>query len=246
MDYGKEFKKYAVGHIGLNSLTTEDVIKHQVISGGTPYILEERQLNMTQIDVFSRLMKDRILFLTGAVNQEMADVIQAQLLFLDSVEKKDITMMISSPGGSVVAGLSIIDVMKYVKSDISTVNLGMAASMGSCLLSSGAKGKRSSLVFSKVMIHHVSSGTGGTIDDQRISIMESEKYNFILFKLLAENCGKTFDEVHDISQRDKWFNSQEALEYGLIDEIIGVSEGRDINTYMDGFDDYYKKYVMKS
>ena len=238
---GKEFLKYATKHVGLNSNTVDSVLASQ-----TPYILEERQMNVTQMDVFSRLLQDRQMFITGGVDQRMADVTQAQLLFLESLDpNRDITMLISSPGGSVLSGLSIVDTMNYIKPDVATINLGMAASMGSVLLSSGAKGKRSSLISSRVMLHHVSSGTQGTVDDQRISLMESEKYNFLLFKILANNCGKTFEQVHDDSMRDLWFNSTEALEYGLIDEIIGLEKSPSIDSLMEGFDSYYEKYVFK-
>jgi len=149
----------------------------------------------------------------------MSDIVQAQLLFLDSVEKKDITLYINSPGGSVLCGLGIVDLMNYISSDVATVNIGMCASMGSVLLSSGTKGKRSSLIYSKVMTHQVSHGTQGNLQDTRINQMEAEKYNYILFKMLAQNCGKTFDEMIESSRRDKWFNSDEALKFGLIDEL---------------------------
>ena len=238
---GNEFRKYATKHIGLNTNTVDSVLASQ-----TPYILEERQMNVTQMDVFSRMLQDRQMFITGGVDQRMADVTQAQLLFLESLDpNRDITMLISSPGGSVLSGLSIVDTMNYIKPDVATINLCMAASMGSVLLSSGAKGKRSSLISSRVMLHHVSSGTQGTVDDQRITLMESEKYNFLLFKILSKNCGKTFEQVHDDSMRDRWFNSSEALEYGLIDEIIGLEKAPSIDSLMEGFDDYYEKYVFK-
>jgi ATP-dependent Clp protease protease subunit len=176
----------------------------------------------------------------------MADITQAQLLFLESLDSNgDITMLISSPGGSVLSGLSIIDTMNYIKPDVATINLGLAASMGSCLLSSGTKGKRSSLISSRVMLHHVSSGTQGVIDDQRVSLMESEKYNYLLFQILSKNCGKSFEQVHDDSMRDRWFNSKEALDYGLIDEIIGLEKSPGIDNLMEGFDKYYDKYVIK-
>jgi len=190
------------------------------------------------------LMRDRILWLSGPVDQRMSDIVQAQLLFLDSVEKKDITLYINSPGGSVMCGLGIVDLMNYVSSDIVTTNLGMCASMGSVLLSSGTKGKRSSLIHSKVMTHQVSHGTRGNIQDTRIDQMEGEKYNYILFKILAENCGKTFQEVLDFSERDRWYNSEEAKEFGLIDEVIGTNKNKSITNYLDGFDDYYKKEVL--
>jgi len=155
-------------------------------------------------------------------------------------------MHIDSPGGSVKSGLSMIDVMNYINSDIITVNTGMAASMGSVLLSSGTKGKRSSLKFSKVMTHQVSHGTQGNVQDTRINQLEAEKYNFILFKMLGENCGKTYQEVIEWSRRDRWYNSDEALAFGLIDEVIGVDEKTTITSMLDGFDEYYKNEVMKS
>ena len=227
-------------------LTNEEINKYidSIQSGLTPYILEERQLNMTQIDIFSRLMKDRIIWVSGQVDQHMSDIVQAQLLFLDSAEKKDITLYINSPGGSVLCGLGIVDLMNYISSDVATVNIGMCASMGSVLLSSGTKGKRSSLIYSKVMTHQVSHGTQGNIQDTRINQMEAEKYNYILFKMLAKNCGKTFEEVLEFSRRDRWYNSDEALEFGLIDEIIGIDKNPTITNMLEGFDEYYAKEVL--
>jgi ATP-dependent Clp protease protease subunit len=201
-------------------------------------------MRATQIDIFSRLMRERILWVSGAVNQRMSDIVQAQMLFLDSVEQKDITLYINSPGGSVLCGLGIVDLMNYIKSDVVTTNIGMCASMGSVLLSSGTKGKRSSLVYSKVMTHQVSHGTSGNIQDTRINQMEAEKYNYILFKMLAENCGKTIDEVLEFSARDRWYNSDEAKEFGLIDEVIKNDGTKTISEMLDGFDDYYKKSVL--
>ncbi len=238
MNYGKEFRSFAKRE-GISSLTLD-----QFESSLTPYILEERELRATQIDIFSRLMVDRIIWLSGPVDQRMSDIVQAQLLFLDSVQKKDITLYINSPGGSVMCGLGIVDLMNYVSSDVVTTNIGMCASMGSVLLSSGTKGKRSALVHSKVMTHFVSHGTKGNIQDTRIDQMEGEKYNYILFKILAENCGKTFDEMYETSRRDKWFNSDEALNFGLVDEVIGVDKNKTITNYLEGFDDYYKKEVL--
>jgi ATP-dependent Clp protease protease subunit len=211
----------------------------------TPYILEEREMRVTHMDIFSRLMRDRILWVAGVVNTQMSTVVQAQLMYLDSVETKDITMHVDSPGGSVLAGLGMVDVMRYINSDVATINTGMAASMGSILLSSGTKGKRSSLNFSKVMIHQVSSGAQGHVEDNRISQMESEKYNYILFKMLAENSGRPFDEVLESARRDKWLNSQEALDFGFIDEIIITDKATPISTYLEGFDDYYTKEILK-
>jgi ATP-dependent Clp protease protease subunit len=211
----------------------------------TPYILEEREMRVTQMDIFSRLMRDRILWVAGQVNTNMSTVVQAQLMYLDSVETKDIKMHVDSPGGSVLAGLGMVDVMRYINSDVETINTGMAASMGSILLSSGTKGKRSSLNFSKVMIHQVSSGAQGHVEDNRISQMESEKYNYILFKMLAENSGRPFDEVLESARRDNWLNSQEALDFGLIDEIIITEKATPITTLLDGFDEYYNKEVLR-
>jgi ATP-dependent Clp protease protease subunit len=239
MDYGKDFRKYALSE-GIGSLKL-----HNFENSLTPYILEERTLNVSQLDIFSRLLRDRILWVAGVVNDNMSTIVQAQLMYLDDVEKKDITMHIDSPGGSVKSGLSMVDVMRYIKSDVATINTGYAASMGSILLSSGEKGKRSSLNFSKVMIHQLSSGVSGNIQDTRVSQMESEKYNFILFKILAENCGKSLNEVLDSARNDNWLNSQESLDFGLIDEIILSDKSTSITSLLDGFDDYYSKEVLK-
>jgi ATP-dependent Clp protease protease subunit len=238
MNIGKEFKKFAMSE-GISSLNLD-----RFENSMTPYILEEREMRVTQMDIFSRLMRDRILWVSGPVNQHMSDIVQAQLLFLDSVEKKDISLYINSPGGSVLCGLGIVDLMNYISSDVATINIGMCASMGSVLLSSGAKGKRSSLIYSKVMTHQVSHGSQGVIEDTRISQIEAEKYNYILFKLLSKNCGKTFEEMLESSRRDKWFNSQEALEFGLIDEIIGTDKNDTISKQLEGFDAYYEKEVL--
>lgn len=239
MNLGTEFKKFAKSE-GISSQSLD-----QFEMGLTPYILEEREMRATQIDIFSRLMRDRILWVSGPVNQHMSDIVQAQLLFLDSVEKKDITLYINSPGGSVLCGLGIVDLMNYISSDVATVNIGMCASMASILLSSGTKGKRSSLVFSKVMIHQVSSGSSGHIEDNRINQMESEKYNYILFKILSQNTGKKFEEVLEGARRDHWLNSDEALKFGLIDEIIGLDKTSTISNHLEGFEDYYNREILK-
>jgi ATP-dependent Clp protease protease subunit len=243
MDYGKDFKKYAVSE-GLTGMNLHYFEKNLVENSMTPYILEEREMRVTQMDIFSRLMRDRILWVGGVVNDNMSTIVQAQLMYLDSVEKKDITMHVDSPGGSVKSGLSMVDVMRYINSDVATINTGMAASMGSILLSSGTKGKRSSLNFSKVMIHQVSSGAQGHVADNRISQMESEKYNYILFKILAENSGRDFQYVLDAARRDKWLNSQEALDFGFIDEVILTDKTSSITSLLEGFDDYYNKEVF--
>ena len=219
MNYGKEFEKYAMSDHGVSSLNMH-YAKKQIESSMTPYILEERELRATQMDIFSRLMMDRLLWVAGPVNDGMSTVVQAQLMFLDSVETKDITMHIDSPGGSVKSGLSMVDVMDYIKSDIATVNTGMAASMGSVLLGAGTKGKRSSLRHSTTMLHQSSGGVGGNIQDAEIGMKEWKKINNILFKLLGEYCGKTAKEVAKDATRDFWLNAEEAKKYGIIDHVI--------------------------
>ena len=214
-----EFQNYYVKHLGKGSLDLH-YYNQQVESSMTPYILEEREMRVTQMDIFSRLMRDRLLWVAGPVDDRMSTVVQAQLMFLDSTDKSDITMHIDSPGGSVKSGLSMVDVMQYISCDIRTVNTGMAASMGSVLLGAGTKGKRSSLRFSKTMLHQTSGGAGGNIQDARINFIEWEKTNKILFELLADFCGKTPDQVTKDSERDFWLTADEALEYGIIDEIV--------------------------
>jgi ATP-dependent Clp protease, protease subunit len=244
MNYGKEFRKFAMSEKGVSGLNLDYFEKHMENSL-TPYILEEREMRATQMDIFSRLLMDRIIWASGPVDERMGDIIQSQLIFLETTDKKDINLYLNSPGGSVMNGLGIRDVMNYIKPDVSTTNLGMCASMGSILLSSGAKGKRNSLIFSKVMTHFVSHGNQGNVQSTRINQMEAEKYNYILFKILAENCGKTFDEMLESSRNDKWFNSSEALNYGLIDNIIGLDKNKSIDVMMGGFDDYYTKEILK-
>jgi ATP-dependent Clp protease protease subunit len=186
----------------------------------TPYILEERELRATQMDIFSRLMMDRIIWIAGGIGEMTGVIVQAQLMFLDNTDDKDITMHIDSPGGYVKAGLGIVDVMDYIKSDIITVNTGMAASMGSVLLAAGTKGKRSSLRFSRTMLHQSSGGAVGNIQDARISMDEWEKTNKLLFELLGKYCGKTAKRVEKDAARDLWLSADEALKYKLIDEVI--------------------------
>ena len=219
MDYGTEFRKYAQSEKGISSLTMDYHTK-QIESSMTPMILEERELRATQMTVFDRLMMDRILWVAGPVNDRMSTIVQAQLMFLDSVEKKDIIMHIDSPGGSVKSGLSMVDVMDYIKSDIATINTGMAASMGSILLGAGTKGKRSSLRFSKVMLHQSSGGFRGNIQDAQIDWKEWQEVNSILFDLLGDFCDKDPEQVKTDSQRDFWMSAQEAVDYGIIDEIV--------------------------
>ncbi len=219
MNYGKEFQKYAMSDHGVSSLNMH-YYQRQIESSMTPYILEEREMRATQMDIFSRLMMDRLLWVAGPVNDNMSTVVQAQLMFLDSVDDRDITMHIDSPGGSVKSGLSMVDVMEYIKSDIRTVNTGMAASMGSVLLGAGTKGKRSSLRHSTTMLHQSSGGFSGNIQDAEIDWKEWQKVNKELFILLGSYCGKKPEQVMKDATRDFWLDAESALKYGIIDEII--------------------------
>lgn len=219
MNYGKEFEKYAMSEFNIGSLNLYNA-KRNLENSMTPYILEERELRATQMDIFSRLMMDRLLWVAGPVNDNMSTIVQAQLMFLDSVDSRDITMHIDSPGGSVKSGLSMVDVMEYIKSDIRTVNTGMAASMGSVLLGAGTKGKRSSLRHSTTMLHQSSGGFSGNIQDAEIDWKEWQKVNKELFILLGEYCGKKPEQVMKDATRDFWLNAEEAKKYGIIDEVI--------------------------
>ena len=219
MHIEQDFQNYYTKHLGKGSLDLY-YMNQQIENSMTPYILEEREMRATQIDIFSRLMRDRIIWVAGGVNDKMSTIVQAQLMFLNNSDKSDITMHLDSPGGSVKSGLSMVDVMHYITCDIRTVNTGMAASMGSVLLGAGTKGKRSSLRFSKTMLHQTSGGAGGNIQDARINFKEWEKTNKILFELLAEFCGKTPEEVTRDAERDFWLSAEEALEYGIIDEVV--------------------------
>lgn len=228
LDFYSEFRDYATKHMGISGLQfhyweqLQNTLynKPSVTSSLTPYILEEREMRVTQMDIFSRLMMDRILWVAGPVNDQMSTVVQAQLMFLDNVEERDITMHVDSPGGSVKSGLSMVDVMNYIASDVSTINTGMAASMGSILLGNGEKGKRFTLPNSKVMLHQVSAGAQGHVEDMKISLKEAIKYNDKLFDMLAEFTGKTRKKVLSDCSRDNWLDADEALKYGIIDGII--------------------------
>lgn len=219
MDYNKEFQKYAMSDHNISS-SNMDYYKKQIEASMTPYILEEREMRVTQLDIFSRLMADRLLWVAGPVNDNMSTVVQAQLMFLDSVSDTDITMHIDSPGGSVKSGLSMVDVMEYINCDIRTVNTGMAASMGSVLLGAGTKGKRASLRHSRTMLHQSSGGFSGNIQDAEVDWAEWQKVNKELFVLLGEYCSKSPDVVMKDATRDFWLTANEALDYGIIDEVI--------------------------
>ena len=225
MNYAQEFKDYAIKHMGVSACQFQawENIQDRIYGPSaslTPYILEERELRVTQMDIFSRLMMDRIIWLAGPVNDRMSTFVQAQLMFLDNLEVKDITLHVDTPGGSVKSGLSIVDVMNYVSSDIITVNTGMAASMGSILLGAGTKGKRFTLPNSRVMLHQVSTGAQGNIQDIRRSIAEGEKYNDKLFKMLGEFTNKTPEQVLKDAERDFWMDGEEAVAYGIVDGVI--------------------------
>lgn len=215
-----DFRKYATKHLGMNGLALDDVIKSQA-NYLNPYILEERQLNVTQLDVFSRLMMDRIIFLGTQIDDYTANTLQAQLLYLDSVEPgKDISIYINSPGGSVYAGLGIYDTMQFISSDVATICTGMAASMGAVLLVAGAEGKRSALTHSRVMIHQPMGGTQGQASDIEITAREILKLKDELYQIIAKHSGQTMEKVHHDSDRDYWMIAQEAKAYGMIDEVL--------------------------
>ena len=219
MTIGQDFQSYYTKHLGKGSLDLHNY-GNQIESSMTPYILEEREMRATQMDIFSRLLRDRILWAAGPVDDRMSTIVQAQLMFLDNTDKSDIIMHIDSPGGSVKSGLSMVDVMNYIACDIRTVNTGMAASMGSVLLGAGTKGKRSSLRFSRTMLHQSSGGFRGNIQDAEIDMKEWTKINKTLFDLLGEYCNKPAKQVMKDASRDLWLDSQEALDYGIIDEIV--------------------------
>lgn len=222
MDYGKEFEKYAIKDQNISGQTLHDFIKNV-----TPYIIEERKLNVAQMDVFSRLMMDRIIFLGTGINDQVANIITAQLLFLESVDSnKDIQIYINSPGGSVYAGLGIYDTMQIIKPDVATICTGMAASMGAVLLVAGQKGKRSGLKHSRVMIHQPSGGAQGVASDMEINLREMLKLKAELYTIISEHSGQTYEWVETSSDRDYWMTSTEAKENGMIDEVLVSSKNR--------------------
>ena len=215
-----DFRKYATGHLGLNGQVLDDVMAAQA-QYMNPYILEERQLNVTQLDVFSRLMMDRIIFLGTEVNDYTANVLQAQLLYLDSVDPgKDINVYINSPGGSVYAGLGIYDTMQFIQSDVATICTGMAASMAAVLLVAGTEGKRSALPHSRVMIHQPLGGVQGQASDIEIEAREIQKLKKELYTIIAEHSHTDYDKVWADSDRNYWMTAEEAKEYGMIDQVL--------------------------
>lgn len=235
MDFGKEFRKYAVHHKGMSGLTVDQYMNHANATAGrtmptgfTPYIIEERPMHAQAIDVFSRLMMDRIIFMGVPVTDQAANIIQAQLLFMESADpNRDIYIYINSPGGSVIAGLGIYDTMQYILPDVNTICTGMAASMGAVLLSAGAAGKRTCLQHSRVMIHQPMGGMQGQVSDMEISYKLIMQMREELYNILSTHSGQSFEKIAKDSDRDYWMRAQEAKEYGIVDEVLTRSKDRE-------------------
>jgi ATP-dependent Clp protease protease subunit len=216
MDYGKEFKKFATKHHGINSMYYDNIV-----SSMTPYIIEERQMNVAQMDVFSRLMMDRIMFLGTGIDDNVANIIQAQLLFLQSTDaNRDIQMYINSPGGSVYAGLGIYDTMQFISPNVATICTGIAASMGAVLLCAGHEGKRSALPHARVMIHQPLGGAQGQASDIEITTREILKLKDELYQIISKHSGQKMEKVTHDSDRDYWMKAEEAKAYGMVDEVL--------------------------
>lgn len=220
MRSSEEFRKYATKHQGISSLTLD---KYTSIYGNyiSPTIIEERQLNVAQMDVFSRLMMDRIIFLGVPIDDYVANIIQAQLLFLESVDsKKDIQIYLNTPGGSVYAGLGIYDTMQYIQPDVATICTGMAASMGAVLLCAGKEGKRTALQHSRVLIHQPMGGAQGQASDIEITAKEIQKLKKELYEVIAKHSNQPYEKIWEDGDRDFWMKAEEAKEYGMIDEVL--------------------------
>ncbi len=238
MDFGKEFEKYAIKHKGINSNTLNDYNKKNAtqwsafaapvaqfdVTGLTPNIIEERPMNVAVMDVYSRLMMDRIIFLGYPISDEVANIITAQLLFMESTDRtRDIQMYINSPGGSVYAGLGMYDTMQIITPDIATICTGIAASMAQVLMCAGAKGKRSALKHSRIMMHQPSAGAMGQASDIEITVNEVRKLKRELYEIIAEHTGQPVEKIEQDCDRDKWMTATEAKEYGLVDEVLTVN-----------------------
>ena len=220
MDFGKEFEKYAVKHKSISSNTLHGYIQHN-ITNLTPNIIEERPMNVAVMDVYSRLMMDRIIFLGYPINDEVANIVTAQLLFLESTDRtRDIQMYINCPGGGVYAGLGMYDTMQFITPEIATICTGMAASMGQVLMCAGAKGKRTALKHSRIMMHQPSAGAMGQASDIEITVNEIKKVKQELYSIISHHTGQTVEKVAEDCHRDKWMTSAEAKEYGLVDEVL--------------------------
>lgn len=233
MFHKNEFKKYAIQHLGMSGMHLDKYAEKAMpttvpnIQGFTPAVIEERQMNMIQMDVFSRLMMDRIIFMGVPVNDYVANVIQAQLLFLESVDpKRDVQMFINSPGGSVISGLGIYDTMQYISPDVGTICTGLAASMGAVLLTAGTKGKRTCLHHSRVMIHQPLGGMQGQVSDMEISYKLIKEMQKQLYDILAYHTGQPYEKIEEDCDRDNWMLSTDAKAYGLIDEVLDRSNPR--------------------
>lgn len=221
MNYSNEFRNFAVKDQGINNMYYDQIISSMYPTNLTPNIIEERQMNAVAMDVFSRLMMDRIIFLGTGINDQVANIVQAQLLFLASTDaSRDIQIYINSPGGSVYAGLGIYDTMQFIKPDVATICTGMAASMAAVLLCAGEKGKRSGLTHSRVMIHQPLGGAQGQASDIEITAREIITLKEELYKIIAKHSGQTYEKVYEDSDRDYWMKADRALEYGMIDEIL--------------------------
>lgn len=224
MDQGNEFKKYATKHLGINSITLDRYVQNatpSVITNLTPNIIEERPLNIAAMDIFSRLMMDRIIFLGVPINDEVANIVMGQLLFLESTNpNRDIQIYINSPGGSVYAGLGIYDTMQFITSDVSTICTGIAASMAAVLMCAGTHGKRTALKHSRVMIHQPLGGVQGQATEIEITYKEISKLKKELYDIIASHSGQTFEKVEKDSDRDYWMTAEEAKAYGMVDEIL--------------------------
>jgi ATP-dependent Clp protease, protease subunit len=227
MNYGKEFQKFAVKHKGVSSNTLDGYIKHNV-TNLTPNIIEERPMNIAVMDVYSRLMMDRIIFLGYPVTDEVANIITAQLLFLESTDRgRDIQLYINSPGGSVYAGLGLYDTMQFINPDIATICTGMAASMAAVLMAAGAHGKRTALKHARIMMHQPSAGAMGQASDVEITVNEVRKVKHELYEILSYHTGQTIEKVAKDSGRDYWMTAPEAKEYGLVDEVLAINPKKD-------------------
>jgi ATP-dependent Clp protease protease subunit len=224
MDHGKEFRKYAVKHKGISSLAVDAYLESSV-EGMTRTVIEERPMNFREIDVFSRLMADRIIFLGMPIDDYVANIVQAQLLFLDSMDaRRDVQMYINSPGGSVYAGLGIYDTMQWINPDVATICTGLAASMGAVLQCAGAKGKRTALPHARIMIHQPLGGAQGQASDIEITAREIQKLKKELYDIIAEHSGQPFEKVQQDSDRDYWMTAQEAKDYGMIDDVLNKTK----------------------
>ena len=220
MNFSNEFESFATRHLGMHSKAVEGGL-HRQLQGFTPYIIEERPMNIASMDVFSRLMMDRIIFMGVGVSNEVANIIQAQLLFLDSVDSsRDIQIYINSPGGSVYAGLGIYDTMQFISADVATICTGMAASMAAVLLCAGAPGKRTALKHARVMIHQPMSGMQGQVTEMGIALKETLKVRDELYQILADHSGQSFEKITKDSDRDYWMSATEAKTYGMIDDVL--------------------------